>query len=242
MAESTDNLVKAKSSSIHKALTVSDSDDGNTEEYSNYEHPEQQSAQVVSYIYANDPNNLNRYLATLKSIEEVKEAVNARDSTGKSPLDIAASLGRVKITKMLLACGARFDSFNSKGYTCLHHAAAWGHAPVLTILVECGGNIYKRTISGETPSDIAARYNMMDCVELLELTAAQSKMMLVINQALEKLKDDRVNLSRISKEEKNLLLNACMENREWLENSSPTSQEVKDRIFQFEQALQMLFA
>ncbi|CAG5132632.1 unnamed protein product [Candidula unifasciata] len=229
-----DNLQpKLSQTSKRSSVTVTVEDDNEHQET-----PVRRYDELKSYIYTNDPNNFKRYLATLRN-EEIREAVNERDETGKSPLDIAASLGRVKLTKMLIACGAKIDSCNSKGYSCIHHAAAWGHLPVLIFLVDMGANIYKRTVHGETPADLAARYNMDNCVEFLELTAAVRRLQVVINQIQDKLRDDKGYPGRFTKEEKLMLTNACTEKSDWLANATVvSSQEVKDQIAQLELCVQ----
>ena len=47
--------------------------------------------------------------------DQVVELLNKRDDDGKSPLDIAAQLGRLEITRELITRGADINSFTSKG-------------------------------------------------------------------------------------------------------------------------------
>ena len=47
--------------------------------------------------------------------ETVQELINARGQDGKSPLDLAATLGRVDMAKELLQRGAEINSVTSKG-------------------------------------------------------------------------------------------------------------------------------
>lgn len=50
--------------------------------------------------------------------ETVGELINQRDEDGKSPLDIASTLGRSEITKELIARGADVNSVTEKGKKC----------------------------------------------------------------------------------------------------------------------------
>lgn len=49
--------------------------------------------------------------------------VNARDSWGKTPLHIAAMIGREDAAKLLIANGANINAKDNYGYTPLHEAA-----------------------------------------------------------------------------------------------------------------------
>ena len=47
--------------------------------------------------------------------DTVGDLINGRDANGKSPLDLAATLGRVKMVKELINRGADVNSFTFKG-------------------------------------------------------------------------------------------------------------------------------
>jgi len=49
--------------------------------------------------------------------ETIGELINNRDDNGKSPLDIAATLGRADMVRELLQRGADVKSATSKGFT-----------------------------------------------------------------------------------------------------------------------------
>jgi len=54
------------------------------------------------------------------------------------------------------------------GYTALHFAACWGHLPCLEALVESGAKLDCRTKHGETPRQLALRYNKTTSVDYLD--------------------------------------------------------------------------
>jgi len=178
---------------------------------------------VTHCIYKNDPQRLVKCFEddTDKYKEVVVDLLNERDDEGKSPLDLAACLGRVEITRELLARGADVHNFTPKGYSCLHYAAAWGRLPVLKLHVEHEGNLHQRNTHGERPMETAQRYTQQSCVDYLEWAEAKQLLQETIKQTQEAILDaDKAVAGRITKEEKNIALNTCKEKQEWLDNQS----------------------
>lgn len=151
--------------------------------------------------------------------ETVAELINERDDNGKSPLDIAASLGRADIARELLQRGADANSVTPKGFSPLHHAAAWGRINVLKVLVEFNCNLQQKTIHGERARETALRYNHTECVDYLDWAEAKVALLSLIQQTQETIQDPEKVTGRLSKEDKNISLNICKEKSEWIENN-----------------------
>merc|ERR1712154_680171 len=181
---------------------------------------------ITHCIYKNLPQRLIKCFEddTDKFKEQALECLNKRDADGKSPLDIAAQLGRLEITRELLARGADVNSFTPKGYSCLHYAAAWGRMKVLRLHVENGGNVTQRNAHGERPRETAERYSQEECVLYLDWAEAKHLLSEAIKATQESiLEADKAVAGRISKDEKNIILNTCKEKMEWLETTQDAS-------------------
>lgn len=177
---------------------------------------------VTHCIYKNDPQRLVKCFEddTDPFKEEVAELLNVRDDDGKSPLDIAACLGRIEITRELLSRGADINEFTQKGYSCLHFAAAWGRLPVLKLHIDNGGNLQQRNSHGERPRETAMRYTQTNCMDYLDWAEAKAMLQESIKSTQESITDvDKALAGRITKEEKNIALNTCKEKQEWLDNT-----------------------
>jgi len=153
--------------------------------------------------------------------ETVNDLLNQRDDDGKTPLDVAAKLGRVELTKELIARGADVTATSPKGYTCLHFAAAWGRISVLKLHYEAGGDVQQRNSHGERPYETALRYNQQNCVDFLDWAEAKTMLQQLIKSVQDTiLEADKAVAGRISKEEKNIALNTCKEKQEWLDQTA----------------------
>ncbi|XP_059148317.1 ankyrin repeat domain-containing protein 45-like isoform X2 [Physella acuta] len=185
---------------------------------------------VTHCIYTNDLERLTNCFDN-QSDANRKEAIdnlNKRDSVGKSPLDIAACLGREEIVGLLVERGGEINKTNSKGYTCLHYAAAWGRKNVLKILCDNGGDLQIRTIHNERPRDIAIRYNQEECVNFLDWAEAKNLLQDSIIEAQELMNEptDKNAITKLTREDKFILLNTCKEKQDWLINNlEATTQE-----------------
>ncbi|CAL1547768.1 unnamed protein product, partial [Lymnaea stagnalis] len=179
---------------------------------------------LTQWIYK---NNLDRVIKCFESESdplraEALIAVNSRDDFGKTPLDVVACLGQTDVVRLLIEKGgADVNSCNSKGYTALHFAAAWGRISVLKVLVEKGGNLQLINVFNERPRETALRYNQVECVEFIDLSEAKILLQEAIAVAEDAIYDpvDKTALSRLTREEKYTVVNACKEKQEWLENN-----------------------
>lgn len=70
--------------------------------------------------------------------------INAKDSTGRSALGLAARTGNVRMIEALVAAGARLDSEDPIGFTPLMEAARDGHVEAAARLIELGADVTHR--------------------------------------------------------------------------------------------------
>lgn len=83
----------------------------------------------------------------------------------RSPADLAISRGEEYLRAMF--SGRAIDARDSSYGTILHLAARTGSPRVIEVLLELGANRNIRNVSGETPLDIAQRWNRTNIAELL---------------------------------------------------------------------------
>lgn len=93
-------------------------------------------------IYADNQEELDTHRAAaaddVKKLEALVErkAPLVDDSTGETPLHVAASRGSVKVIKWLLdkEVTSPFEKANN-GNTAAHYAAVYGHFPALKVII-----------------------------------------------------------------------------------------------------------
>ncbi len=93
--------------------------------------------------------------------------VNARDGDGKTPLILAASIGRPTAVSALLKGGANVNATNSVGSTALHLAVLSGRARVVPLLLGGGADVNTKDTQGNTPLHNAARVGHTEIVKAL---------------------------------------------------------------------------
>ncbi len=100
--------------------------------------PEDISRRVIAAIGAGDQ------AALLQALPD-KEALNARLSTGDTPLVAAAALGRTPIVQTLIEHGATLDGTSQRGWTPLMTLVFFGNREIADLLLQRGA---KKDISG----------------------------------------------------------------------------------------------
>ncbi len=94
--------------------------------------------------------------------------VNARDSSGSTPLDEAAWKGQLEVASILLKHGAEANVHNpNTGVTPLHESAVKGHCEIAALLIAHGADVTARDNNGSTALDEALRYRHGPVVSLL---------------------------------------------------------------------------
>ncbi|XP_031573896.1 ankyrin repeat domain-containing protein 45-like [Actinia tenebrosa] len=166
--------------------------------------------------------------------------LNKRDKDGKSPMDMAAMLGRAEVIRELIERGADVNSRTKKGYTALHRAACWNRMDCLRILIANDADLQLRNIHGERARESAARYNNTSCVELLDIAEAQKELKQLITSTKEIIADPEKNMGRFTRDDKQSGNRYCDEKNEWLEanRNSSTLEEVLKQKKEFDELLQ----
>jgi ankyrin len=97
--------------------------------------------------------------------------VNSLDGRGYtsdiSSLQLAAKIGHLGITAMLLEAGAHINHKDSERKTALIYASEEGHSKVVSRLLLAGADINSADREGLTPLHCATRYGKKEVVELL---------------------------------------------------------------------------
>jgi ankyrin repeat protein len=84
--------------------------------------------------------------------------VNARDSSGKTPLHRAAQSCRTSVVfEMLLRAGAQVNAQDNNGWTPLHVAAAHNMVEAVLFLLQAGAQRDAHDNQGMTPFDVAVQ-------------------------------------------------------------------------------------
>jgi len=124
-----------------------------------------------SFSYAQDifAASYNGDFETVKRlIAADPKLVNAKNSDGRFPLEMAAQTGRVEIVRLLLEKGAEVNMSRGGGSTALHMAALYGgKTELISLLLEKGANMNARTANGETPLNLAVIGKQKAIAELL---------------------------------------------------------------------------
>ena len=125
---------------------------------------------IIASFYAlpvsgqtNQNDLINIHLAVLQNnIEGVEENIkagtdlNAKDQFGSTPLIIAATFGRVEISKMLTDAGVDPNIKSNEGSTALHIASLFGRTEIVKYLLDRGADRSIRNNFGSTAYDLAA--------------------------------------------------------------------------------------
>ena len=82
-------------------------------------------------------------------------SVNCVDSTGSTPLMIAAYEGHEEVVKKLILAGANIAMKHENGRTALHYAAIHNHIQCGVLLAEGGASVRTKDKHSQTPLDLA---------------------------------------------------------------------------------------
>ncbi len=102
---------------------------------------------MVKSICSSDTESVQSVLAHRAS-SEVNFPANRRD--GRTPLHLAASLGNLAITQLLLWANADVNAVDFDGRTCLFYARSSGSQEVVNLLLANGCPRYSKIATPET--------------------------------------------------------------------------------------------
>ena len=91
----------------------------------------------------------------------------------QTPLQIAASLGNLRMTSILITAGARVNARGKAGRTALHFAVVGSHLDVTRFLIEKGADVNARDADGTSPLDDAVWRGYLDATAILLANGAQ---------------------------------------------------------------------
>ena len=130
---------------------------------------------TMDVLLAADPDLDVFEAAALGRIDRLRErladdpgSVTAMSPDGFTALHLAAFFGKTEVTRILLAAGARVDTYTTNDFANqpLHAAAAGRHIEVCRMLLAAGADVDATQHGGFTPLHEAAQHGDAEMVEL----------------------------------------------------------------------------
>ena len=123
---------------------------------------------LVGTVFA-DPIHTAAKNGDLAGVQaELDKGVDVNASgNGQSPLHLAAIMGHVEVTELLIASGADLEGTDKYGNTPLHYAAHHGRKETTKLLIAKGVDVNAKDEDGETPLDLAIKKNHTEIADLL---------------------------------------------------------------------------
>jgi len=141
--------------------------------------PSIKAAEVLGSLSINDQideaarnNNIQKINELISRVKDL----NAKDSTGMTPLTCAASRGNIETIKLLLSKGVDVNAKDSDGWTPLIYAAHIGNTETVKLLLGKGVDVNVKANHGKTALAIAAESmspTKSDIVKLLRKAGAK---------------------------------------------------------------------
>lgn len=110
--------------------------------------------------------NLLEHLCYL-DIDDFKNKVNAKDSSGWTPLHFASYSNNLECIVLLVHYGAIVNEIDNGRWTPLHRAAQQGLFNMVKFLLQNGANHNLKNVKGYTPLCEAIECGSFECVEIL---------------------------------------------------------------------------
>lgn len=98
--------------------------------------------------------------------------IEHRNKEGVTPLQLAASSHEPALLQHFVQQDIDLDLADADGNTALHHSAGWGHVENIRILLAAGADFSRRNGEGDTPLDVAERFDKGRAVQLLRQASA----------------------------------------------------------------------
>jgi ankyrin repeat protein/beta-lactamase regulating signal transducer with metallopeptidase domain len=107
-------------------------------------------------------------LAKVKAmLKDNPDLISSKDSEGKTPLHVAALMGRKSVAELLLAKGSDVNAKNNNGETPLHVAAMEGYKDLVEVLAASKADVNAKANDGSTPLHVAAQNGNKNVAEVL---------------------------------------------------------------------------
>lgn len=147
--------------------------------------------------------------------------VNTKDFAGRTPLHVAALLGKNELAELLISKGADVNAKDIRGETPLHMVASYNKKEVAELLISKGADVNAKSDNGETPLHSAAYEGRKEIAELLiskgaDVNAKMNYGETPLDMATEKKKNEVVALLQAAlqmQEEMSALLQAALQNK-----------------------------
>jgi len=149
--------------------------------------------------------------------ESENNNVNAKILHGKSPIEVATCFGHIGVVEELIKNGVEVQQTSQSGYTLLHWAACWGRLELVKFFVESNVNIFLKNNNDETATEIAERYEKMDCVAFLKKAELLQNFKQLALSYKEIIADPEKNQGRFAKEDKVHGNRNCDDKLDWIE-------------------------
>ncbi len=94
--------------------------------------------------------------------------IDAKDTTGGTPLIYASYWNHTKLVELLIGKGANIDAKDNNGWTPLTKAAYKGYTSIAILLINAGANIKVQNNKSNTALDIAREKKHIEIITLLE--------------------------------------------------------------------------
>ncbi len=91
----------------------------------------------------------------------------SEDEFPQTPLQIAASMGNLRMASLLITAGARLDAQAKAGLTALHFAVLGSHLDMVQYLIEKGAHVNARDLDGASPLDDAVWRGNLGAIAIL---------------------------------------------------------------------------
>ena len=184
--------------------------------------------------------NQSKLSEVLESVEDSETIIDMRNQEGKSLIELACIFGRLDVMEELSQYGLPLDRVSERGYSLAHWAATWGNLSVLRYLLASGVDLSSTNIHGESPRDIAERYQQTDCAGFLEKEELVRQLRKLAAQCKDIFNDPEKNMGRFTKDEKSSGNKLCDAMSAWVEQSRETStrDQIKSKITELEQQME----
>eukprot|EP00794_Sanderia_malayensis_P015964 gene15964-17570_t len=203
------------------------------------------AADIINIATNGEVENLRDFMANVvPTMEEGGDIINERNELGKSPLEIAAMLGRTEMLQELKTHGADVNLENSSGYCALHLAAMWGWIDCVTFLVDNGADLQRKTKFGERPRECAMRFDKQDCAKYLDQSEARQDLKKLVQSFKEIVSDPEKHMGKLSKDDRVTGNKACDEKANWVEANKETAtvEEVNSATEQLREILKPILS